>query len=194
MANATGTPQSMLYQARGSVPSNRDRSFEQMNTNSGNPMQPIFNTNYNTMSAQYSDPYNGQAPQFGRYTPPTLSNAGTSNNPQWNSSTGGYAYNLPNAYGGYQGIANYGNQNWLQNYLANGGPQAPQFSTSQPQRGMGVPNSAGMRIPSTDRMMAADAIMPTKPMLQNANGQMQDPTARIRQEQITPIFNPGFTR
>jgi len=86
-------------------------------------MMPMFNTAPN---AQYSQFYGGQDPNLGRYTPPTINNpSNMSGAPQWNNNPGGYAYNLPNAYGGYQGLGN----SWLQNYLGQGGPQmmpAPQ--------------------------------------------------------------------
>jgi len=100
MANNTGTPQSMLYQMRGqsTAPSDgngsRNRSVEQQHSyNSGNPMN-------------YTQFLNGQDPSLGRYTPPTLQ--GTSpTNQRWNNNQGGYAYNLPTAFGGFSGFSQY---------------------------------------------------------------------------------------
>lgn len=150
MASASGTPQAMLYKSRGSVPSNRDRSFEQRSTNSGNPMYPIFNTTYPTQGAQYGDFYGGQAPNLGRYTPPTISNPSQVGSPQWNNNVGGYAYNLPNAYGGYQGVGLFNQQNWLQNYLRDGGPRRPVFSSgsTQPSQGQFTTNPAQNTAPT----------------------------------------------
>lgn len=95
-----GVPQSMLYNARGqsTAPSDgngtRNRSAEQQHSyNSGNPMN-------------YLQFLNGQDPSLSRYVPATLSTSSPTN-PQWNAYQGGYAYNLPTAFGGFGGFSQF---------------------------------------------------------------------------------------
>lgn len=97
MSNATGVNQSALYQMRGPASDGnqtRDRSKEQYHSyNSGNPMN-------------YAQFMNGQDPSLGRYVPPTLSSQSPTN-PTWNNNPGGYAYNLPTAFGGFGGFSQF---------------------------------------------------------------------------------------
>lgn len=115
--NSSGTPQSMLYQMRGqhTAPSDgngsRNRSQEQQHSyNSGNPMN-------------YMQFLNGQDPSLGRYTPPTLSSQSPTS-PQWNNNQGGYAYNLPTAFGGFGGFSQFSQNPGMQS-AASGGAFAP---------------------------------------------------------------------
>ena len=179
MASASGTPQSMLYQARGAVSDNRDRSAEQRHSNSGNPMQPIFNTTFPTNGAQYTDPYGGQNPNLGRYTPSTIANAGSGGSPQWNNNMGGYSYNLPNAYGGYQGVGLYGQQNWLQDYLAGGGPKMPQFGQGQAQA---QAKPMQMQQPQPQPM-------PPAPQMADRRTEVPMPMDMGSREQVQPAFD-----
>lgn len=187
MPNATGTQQSMLYSMRGATSDNRDRSAEQKYSNSGNPMLPMFNT---SAQAQYGNFYGGQAPNLGRYVPPTLSNAGSSNSPLWNTNPGGYAYNLPNAYGGYQGVAQFGNQSWLQNYLAGGGPQMPQFNFgTNPQAKPAMQQPPMQQPPMPGMGGAQDVAFAEQAAMQGGSGGMFDQMGG----QFTggPISRPG---
>lgn len=191
-SNATGTPQSALYNIRQGVsPDNRDRSAEQRNTNSGNPMAPLFNTS----PSQYSTFYAGQDPNLGRYTPPTINNpSNVSGAPQWNNNPGGYAYNLPNAYGGYQGTAN----SWLTNYLGQGGPQLPNWMRDNRQDGPG-----GMQTPvppQTDGGISVGMPAAQRPgdfaqrpgEIMQAPGQQPTVQPRFDNRNILPAYTGGF--
>jgi len=135
MANATGTPQSALYQARGISDGNsiRNRSAEQQHSyNSGNPMN-------------YSQFMNGQDPSLSRYTPSTLTTRSPTS-PQWSNNPGGYAYNLPTAFGGFGGFSQFSQNPGLQSMFEgasnNATMQAPQNSFSY-QMGQAMQNAAG---------------------------------------------------
>lgn len=124
MANATGTPQSALYQARGVSDGNqyRNRSAEQQHSyNSGNPMN-------------YLQFMNGQDPSLSRYTPPTL-NSMSPTNPTWtnNNYQGGYAYNLPTSFGGFGGFSQFSQNPQVGSQAPD--PFAAQAAASQGQGG-----------------------------------------------------------
>lgn len=89
---ANGTAQSFLYSGYGQQENQfRDRSAEQSNTTSGNPMSYVPN---------FNDPmYGTQQPDLGRYAPPMYN----PNTGGWSSGQGGYAYNLPTSFGPYGG-------------------------------------------------------------------------------------------
>lgn len=94
---ANGTPQSWLYAQGAGQASNqmRDRSMEQYYSNSGNPGLPMYN--FSPQQGPQTG-YGGQAYNYGRYVPPTMSGSGFNSN-QWNQSQGPYSYNTPNSFG-----------------------------------------------------------------------------------------------
>lgn len=92
---SNGTAQSDLYQQRGAISdgnSQRNRSMEQYYGGSGNPNMPMWNQ----QSQGPQTGYGGQAFNYGRYVPPTMTGF---NNNQWNQSQGPYSYNTPNSFG-----------------------------------------------------------------------------------------------
>lgn len=126
---SNGTPQSTMYQMRGSTTSNygRDRSAEQYHaTNNGNPNMP-YNYSPNDMYNQYfygasNTPTGGQRSELSRYSPPML-NHFTS---QWQQGPGAYSYNLPNNFGPYLGGYGSGN-NAMSQYANMGSGMMPNF-------------------------------------------------------------------
>jgi len=86
------------------------RSADQNQTQSGNPMQ-IYNQSPNSVNRGY------QNQGLGRYHPPMMDNSGG-----WQDS-GGYTYNLPNNYGPFYGAPFSGNEGYY--------PTMPNYQDTQ---------------------------------------------------------------
>ena len=138
MANATGTPQSALYAARGAnsaLPDGnmqRNRSAEQQHSSaSGNP----YNYNKRGNGMNYAQFLNGQDPALSRYTPSTLRSTDPTRGTDWNNNRGGYAYNLPTSFGGFGGFSQFSRQQQPPAQM-DPDPREAQFRQQAAQAGM----------------------------------------------------------